>query len=105
MLKVWSYSLSKVVTESVFEKVEKGEKNPCLDLGSREPAAIRLTLECLQESARQSGCFLIVNFMYVCVSNQKQPSCKKKVWPPKKGHSEKRCEIQAGGQELFVMVG
>ena len=37
-------------------------------------------------------------------SNQKQPSCKKKV-QPHKGHGEKRCEIQGGGQEMAVMVG
>jgi len=37
-------------------------------------------------------------------SNPKQPSCKKSVWP-QKGHSEKRCEIQGGGQEMAVMVG
>jgi len=24
---------------------------------------------------------------------------------PQKGHSEKRCEIQGGGQEMAVMVG
>jgi len=29
----------------------------------------------------------------------------KKVCGPKKGHSEKRCEIQGGGQEMAVMVG
>ena len=38
------------------------------------------------------------------VSNQKQPSCKKSA-APKKGHGEKRCEIQGGGQEMAVMVG
>jgi len=41
----------------VFEKLEKGEKNPCLDLGSLEPAAIRFTLERLQRFTRQSGIF------------------------------------------------
>jgi len=34
----------------------------------------------------------------------KQPSCKKSV-RPQKGHSEKRFEIQGGGQEMAVMVG
>ena len=38
------------------------------------------------------------------VSNQKQPSCKKRCGP-QKGHGEKRCEIQGGGQEMAVMVG
>jgi len=38
------------------------------------------------------------------LSNPKQPSCKKKCAAPK-GHSEKRCEIQGGGQEMAVMVG
>ena len=33
-------------------------------MSSLEPAAIRLTLECLQESARQSGCFLPINFNF-----------------------------------------
>jgi len=28
----------------------------------------------------------------------------KRVWP-QKGRSEKRCEIQSGGQEMTVMVG
>ena len=37
-------------------------------------------------------------------SNQKQPSCKKRCGPHK-GHGEKRCEIQGGGQEMAVMVG
>jgi len=37
-------------------------------------------------------------------SNPKQPSCKKRV-RPQKGHSEKRCEIQGGSQEMAVMVG
>ena len=36
-------------------------------------------------------------------SNQKQLSFKKKV-RPQKGHGEKRCEIQGGGQEMAVMV-
>ena len=29
-------------------------------IGSLEPAAIRFMLECLQESTRRSGCFLLV---------------------------------------------
>ena len=29
----------------------------------------------------------------------------KKVCGPQKGYSEKRCEIQGGGQEMAVMVG
>jgi len=32
-------------------------------------------------------------------STPKQPSCKK-VCSPQKGHCEKRCEIQGGGQEM-----
>jgi len=38
------------------------------------------------------------------LSNPKQLSCKKSV-QPQKGHSEKRCEIQGGGQEMAAMVG
>ena len=38
------------------------------------------------------------------LSNQKQHSCKKRCGP-QKGHGEKRCEIQGGGQEMAVMVG
>ena len=38
------------------------------------------------------------------LSNQKQPSCKKRCGP-QKGHGEKRCEIQGGGQEMAVMIG
>ena len=38
------------------------------------------------------------------ISNQKQPSCKKRCGP-QKGHGEKRCEIRCGGQEIAVMVG
>jgi len=37
-------------------------------------------------------------------SNPKLPSCKKGC-SPKKSHSEKRCEIQGGGQQMVVMVG
>ena len=40
----------------------------------------------------------------IYISNQKQPSCKKRCGP-QKGHGEKRCEIQGGGQEMAVMVG
>ena len=29
----------------------------------------------------------------------------KNVCGPQKGHGEKRCEIQGGGQEMAVMVG
>jgi len=43
-------------------------------------------------------------FVKYYLSNPKQPGCKKRV-QPKKGHSEKRCEIQGGGQEMAVMVG
>jgi len=32
------------------------------------------------------------------------PTVKESVWP-QKGHREKRCEIQDGGQESAVMVG
>ena len=39
------------------------------------------------------------------MSNQKkQPSCKKRVQPPK-NQGEERCEIKGGGQEMAVMVG
>ena len=38
------------------------------------------------------------------ISNQKQPSCKKRCGP-QKGDGEKRCEIQVGGQEMAVMIG
>ena len=46
---------------------------------------------------------LHILYMYI-LSNQKQPSCKKRCGP-QKGHGEKRCEIQDGGQEMAVMVG
>ena len=46
----------------------------------------------------------IVCCTYYLLSNQKQPSCKKRCGPHK-GHGEKRCEIQGGGQEMAVMVG
>ena len=50
-------------------------------------------------------CFCNCIFVTVkIVSNQKQPSCKKRCGP-QKGHGEKRCEIQGGGQEMAVMVG
>ena len=39
---------------------------------SLEPAAIRLTLKRLQESARRSGCFLLVNFMYTYPRNSRE---------------------------------
>ena len=48
-----------------------------------------------------SGCRKL-SVLYI--SNQKQPSCKKRCGP-QKGHGEKRCEIQGGGQEMAVMVG
>jgi len=38
-------------------------------------------------------------------SRQKQPSCKKRCGPVQNGQYEKSCEIQAGGQEMAVMVG
>jgi len=38
-------------------------------------------------------------------SRQKQPSCKKGVALFKNGQYKKICEIQAGGQEMAVMVG
>ena len=47
-----------------------------------------ITAQTFQESARQSGCFLLVMFMYIYISNQKQPSCKKRCGP-QKGHGEK----------------
>ena len=47
-------------------------------------------------------CYLC--FVLLCISNQKQPSCKKRCGPHK-SHGEKRCEIQGGGQEMAVMVG
>jgi len=37
-------------------------------------------------------------------SNPKQPSCKKRE-RPQKGYTEKRYEIQGGGQEMAVKVG
>ena len=42
--------------------MQEGEK---IQLDSLEPAAIQFTLEHLQKSARQSGCFLPANFMYL----------------------------------------
>jgi len=37
-------------------------------------------------------------------SNSIQPSCKRSV-RPQKGHCEKRCEIQGGGQEMHGCDG
>ena len=48
--------------------------------------------------------FIAYLISYIIKSNQKQPSCKKRCGPHK-GHGEKRCEIQSGGQEMAVMVG
>ena len=50
------------------------------------------------------GNFICPDNLMLLVSNQKQPSCKKRCGP-QKGHGEKRCEIQGGGQEMAVMVG
>ena len=46
----------------------------------------------------------IAKYPMYYISNQKQPSCKKRCGP-QKGHGEKRYEIQGGGQEMAVMVG
>ena len=56
-----------------------------------------LTKEILKNQASE------IELLYI-LSNQKQPSCKKRCGP-QKGHGEKRCEIQGGGQEMAVMVG
>ena len=45
-----------------------------------------------------------LQYIYIYISNQKQPSCKKRCGP-QKGHGEKKREIQGGGQEMAVMVG
>ena len=45
----------------MFEKLQTGEKIQ----DSLEPAAIRFTFKCLQESARRSGYFLPAFFMYL----------------------------------------
>ena len=45
--------------------MQEGEKNPWLHLDSFEPAAIRLMLERLQESARQTGCSLPAFYIYL----------------------------------------
>ena len=45
----------------MFEKLQTGEKS----IDSLEPAAIRFTLERLQESARRSGHFLPAFFVYL----------------------------------------
>ena len=47
----WGLKPLNLTAQSMFRWKKK---NPWL-----EPAAIRLTLECLQESARRSGCFLL----------------------------------------------
>ena len=48
----------------------------------------------------QLDCFLCV-YIYLIQNSQ----AAKKVCGPQKGYSEKRCEIQGGGQEIAVMVG
>ena len=45
-----------------------------------------------------------ISYVFIILSNPKQPSCKK-VCGPQKGYGEKRCEIQGGGQEMAVMIG
>ena len=66
-----------------------------------------------QLSKGENSRFVFFKFIEIgCVENlschicliQKQPSCKKRC-SPLKGHGEKRCEIQGGGQEMAVMVG
>ena len=50
--------------DSMFEKLQTGEKS-MMHQDSLEPAAIRFTLERLQESARRSGYFLPAFFVYL----------------------------------------
>ena len=45
------------------------------------------------------------DFSHIVISNQKQPSCKKRSAALEKAMVKKRCEIQGGGQEMAVMVG
>ena len=49
----------------MFEKLLTGEKKSMMYQDSLESAAIRFTLEHLQESARQTGYFLIAIFMHL----------------------------------------
>ena len=65
--------------------MQEGEKNPCLHLDSLEPAAIRFTLERLQESARQLGLFslIIICLLYETTRQywgQARPPCVYNVW-------------------------
>ena len=48
-------------------------------------------------------CVLIYIYIYIYLIKNSQAV--KKGAAPKKGHGEKRCEIQGGGQEMAVMVG
>jgi len=48
----------------MFEKLQQ-EKKSMMHQDSLEPATIRFTLERLQESARQSGYFLPLLYIYV----------------------------------------
>ena len=48
---------------------------------------------------------LVQSLVWVRISNQKQPSCKKRSAALEKAMVKKRCEIQGGGQEMAVMVG
>ena len=84
--------------------------NPFWTVPSQKYLPLTLRLQSLQlrqeASYKQQRDFEInqsKKFM-VLLSNQKQPSCKKRCGP-QKGHGEKRCEIQGGGQEMAVMVG
>jgi len=45
---------------------------------------------------------IVYTFLSYLIQNS--PAVKKSV-QPQKGHSEKRCGIQGGGQEMAVMVG
>ena len=49
--------------------------------------------------------FFVLVFKTTIISRQKQPSCKKRCGPVQNGQYKKIYEIQAGGQEMAVMVG
>ena len=46
-----------------------------------------------------------LRFSVIRISNQKQPSCKKRSAALEKAMVKKDCEIQGGGQEMAGMVG
>ena len=87
-----SYAISTMIVGVACTKVITPYSNNFLSCPFTKVLVYRYLYECYL-------CFVLL-----CISNQKQPSCKKRCGH-QKGYGEKRCEIQGGGQEMAVMVG